>query len=118
MFYNTKYAELCSQTSSQYSQCVSDGTLPVDTFSFTFPGVGRHCVFMAGYGGFFLLLLIALEFGIVRLLNSMTHARPVGRGRPSVFLFFMPSLGYSRNIVFDAAPVLSCLFCVLFDNLL
>ena len=74
MFYNDQYNSICYVSTKAYSSCVSQGTIPQPMFSTTFPGIGRHIAFMVSYGAFFLLVLIAVEYGIVNLINSLTNA--------------------------------------------
>ena len=80
MFYNSRYGDLCGDIwSTTYSDCVTQGTMPQAVLSFTFPGIGRHIVFMAGYGVFFLITLFAIELGLVRFLN---FKKPVIQTKP------------------------------------
>ncbi len=80
MFYNYNYASICYGSTTAYTTCVTQQTVPQSVLATTFPGVGRNCLFMMGFGIFNLLALIGVEYGIVRLRNRASGTLPTQPG--------------------------------------
>eukprot|EP00051_Salpingoeca_urceolata_P022285 m.359766 g.359766 ORF g.359766 m.359766 type:complete len:1971 (+) comp19951_c3_seq13:616-6528(+) len=66
MFYNYNYNDICRQSASQLSQCAQQGIIPrsnyLDMNQF---GVGLQCLYMAGLGVLYFIVLLYFELSNV-----------------------------------------------------